>query len=119
MNKIIGVNVLAVNNIRYLGLIAFLTVLCACAHLPGSHERVWIDVRTPGEYAAGHLETAANIPHTQITDRIHEVVTDKNTEIHLYCGSGGRAEIARQALLEMGYTNVTNNGGYRDLVGNK
>ena len=105
-------------SIQCLVLVSLLAVLGACAHVPGSTEPVWIDVRTPGEYASGHLETAANIPHTQITDRIREVVTDKNTEIHLYCGSGGRAEIARQALLEMGYTNVTNDGGYRNLVGN-
>jgi phage shock protein E len=75
----------------------------------------WIDVRTPEEYAAGHLQGAVNIPFNEIAERIDEVTTDKNAEIHVYCASGGRSGIAREDLLELGYKNVINDGGYEDL----
>ncbi len=75
---------------------------------------VIIDVRTPSEYNTGHIEEAINIPHDMIAKRIEEVVKEKDTEIHLYCRSGRRAEIAKKTLESMGYTNVINKGGYLD-----
>jgi len=86
------------------------------AAMAGDAAPYWIDVRSPGEYATGHLDSAVNIPHREIADRIAEVTQDHAAEIHLYCASGGRAELARKALMDMGYTNVTNDGGYRNLV---
>ncbi len=80
--------------------------------LPAGH---WIDVRTPEEYAEGHVAGAKNIPHDTIAERIAEVTTDKNATIHVYCKSGRRAEKARETLLELGYKNVTNHGGYEDV----
>lgn len=77
----------------------------------------WIDVRTPQEYAGGHLDAASNIPYSEIAQRIAEVTTDRNAEINLYCRSGRRSGIAAGILLRMGYTNVHNRGGYRQLVG--
>lgn len=74
-----------------------------------------IDVRTPEEYAAGHLDGAANIPFDRIGEKITAVQPDKTAPVHLYCKSGRRAEAARQTLLKMGYTDVTNHGGYEDL----
>ena len=101
-------------------LVVFIAVLAlgSCAHQTAEKDAaVWIDVRSAAEYQSGYLENAYNIPHTEIAQRINEVVTDKEKEINLYCGSGGRAEIARKALADLGYTRVTNAGGYRDLVG--
>jgi len=98
----------------------FVTVmaLSPCVHSQEAWDAaVWIDVRTPGEFQTGHLDHAYNIPHTEIAKRISEVVTDKDRKINLYCASGGRAEIARKTLASMGYTQVTNAGGYKDLVG--
>ena len=83
---------------------------------PARQEAVWIDVRTPEEYAAGHLENAKNIPHDQIGQQIAAHVPNKNTPINLYCRSGRRAEAALTELKKAGYTNVTNHGGYEDLV---
>ena len=102
-------------------LVVFIAVLAlgSCAHQTADKDAaVWIDVRSAAEYQSGHLENASNIPHTEIAQRISEVVTDKNRKIYLYCGSGGRAELARKALADLGYTHVTNAGGYRDLVKN-
>ncbi|WP_297929410.1 rhodanese-like domain-containing protein [uncultured Aggregatibacter sp.] len=77
---------------------------------------VWIDVRSAEEFNAGHLQNAINIPHEQILDRIQAVSPDKDAPINLYCRSGRRAEVALNALKKAGYTNVTNHGGYEDLV---
>lgn len=40
----------------------------------------------------------------------------KNEPIHLYCRSGRRAEAALNELKKLGYSNVTNHGGYEDLI---
>ncbi len=76
-----------------------------------------IDVRTPGEYASGHIPGAININHTDIAARIEEafaqngVENTKDAEIVVYCRSGSRSGYARGVLESMGYTNVTNFGG--------
>ena len=77
---------------------------------------VWIDVRSAEEFNAGHLQDAVNIPHDQILERIHSVSPDKDAPVNLYCRSGRRAESALNELKKAGYTNVTNHGGYEDLV---
>lgn len=81
---------------------------------------IWIDVRTADEFWQGHLDTAVNIPHDVIASEIGALTTDKNAEIHLYCGTGRRAGMAQQTLKTLGYVNTENAGSYDDLkaVGN-
>lgn len=74
-----------------------------------------IDVRTPAEFAAGHIDGARPIPYEQIAAQIGALAPDKNASIVLYCHSGRRAGIAQQALLDLGYTHVVNAGGYAQL----
>jgi len=75
---------------------------------------VVIDVRTPEEFAAGHIEGAANVPYEQIGDRIAALAPGKDTPVVLYCKSGRRAGIALQTLRDMGYSKVENYGGFDD-----
>ena len=75
-------------------------------------DTVWLDVRSAEEYAAGHIAGAVNIPHTEITQRISELKLDQNTPIALYCKSGRRAGIALDALQQLGYSDLSNHGGY-------
>lgn len=89
-----------------------LGTLFAMAELPAN--AVWIDVRTPAEYDAGHLPGATLIPYDGIEKGIKALDLGKDTPIYLYCAAGGRAEKARQQLLRMEYTNVTNAGGLAD-----
>lgn len=77
-------------------------------------DAVWFDVRSPGEFATGHVEQASNIPHSKISSELPKLVADKNQKIYLYCRSGKRAGIAKAALEKLGYTNVENLGGYQD-----
>lgn len=91
--------------------------MASCAQIkPAKEAAVWIDVRTPREYARGHVDNAVNIPYQDIGKRITEVTSNKDRKIIVYCASGHRAGIARETLLKLGYTDVTNAGGYRDIV---
>ena len=65
---------------------------------------VVIDVRTPEEYAAGHIPGALNIPFDQVAQRISEV--DAPHGVALYCMVGPRARKGEAALLSAGYTSV-------------
>ena len=77
---------------------------------------VYVDVRTPEEYAGGHVEGAINIPHTEMGARHGELAEYADAEIVVYCRSGRRSGIAREILESEGFTNVTNGGGLSDLV---
>ena len=77
---------------------------------------VWIDVRAADEYASGHVPGALLIPHEQIATIIEDKVSDKNADIQLYCRSGRRADIARDVMLKMGYTRVTNHGSLENAL---
>jgi len=76
---------------------------------------LWIDVRSPPEYAAGHLAGAVNIPFDEIATRIREVTADKQQPIRLYCGVGVRAQMAKFSLEAQGFERVTNAGAYDRL----
>lgn len=67
-----------------------------------------IDVRTPEEYAEGHIENAANIDFRadNFEDRIGELDRDKTYVI--YCRSGVRSAGARDVMEELGFKEVYN-----------
>ena len=67
-----------------------------------------VDVRTPGEYARGHLENSVLIPLQQFQNRVGELEKYKNQPILLYCASGNRSTVASKILLNMKYKNVIN-----------
>jgi phage shock protein E len=60
-----------------------------------------LDVRTPQEYAEGHVPGAVNIPHDQLASRLAEVPRDQ--DVVLYCRSGRRAGLAADVLAAHGY----------------
>jgi phage shock protein E len=64
-----------------------------------------LDVRTPQEYAEGHVPGAVNVPHDQLASRLAEVPKDK--DVVLYCRSGRRAGIAADVLAANGYTRLS------------
>lgn len=77
-----------------------------------------LDVRSDEEFSEGHIEGARHIPHTEVASRIEEIRqwTDGKTDapIVVYCRAGRRAGIAKEALVEAGFTQVTNLGGMSD-----
>lgn len=67
---------------------------------------VILDVRTPEEYAAGHVPGAINIPYTHLPARISEVADAADKDIVVYCTIGVRAERGAQRLRENGFTRL-------------
>lgn len=83
----------------------------------GARTRVVIDVRTPVEYEAGHVNGAINIPYEQIAGGIRAVPgAGKELPILLYCRSGRRSAIAKATLEKLGYRRVLDGGGMAELV---
>jgi len=90
--------------------------LLAAASLAASAEQYLIDVRSPEEFAEAHADGAVNIPVDEVSQKISEITQDHDADIYVYCRSGRRAEAALTELKKAGYTNVTNHGGYEDLL---
>ncbi len=74
-----------------------------------------VDVRTPEEYAEGHLPEAVNIPFEQIAEAFAKQGIAKDTPVVVYCRSGRRSGIAKESLEKAGYQEVYNGGGYDSL----
>lgn len=123
---------------RVVGLLAVLGAvllasvsLAACSSSAGSVQTVgpqdWltqsqasgvtiVDVRTPAEYAAGHVQGAIDVDvraadFAQQLDKL-----DKNGTYVVYCHSGNRSTQATDAMAAAGFTHVYNlQGGIADL----
>lgn len=67
---------------------------------------VFLDVRTPEEFAAGHIPGAVNIPVQELATRMSEVPANKR--VYVYCRSGKRAAKASAMLARAGYHNIEN-----------
>lgn len=70
-----------------------------------------LDVRSPEEYAEGHVPGAINIPHDQLAARLAEISAHKNSDIVLYCRSGGRVGIAAGILQAAGFSKILHLAG--------
>ena len=78
---------------------------------------VILDVRTPEEYAAGHIPNAINIPNETIGASEISALPDKDQLILVYCRSGRRSKEAAQKLVSLGYTSIVEFGGILDWTG--
>ena len=87
-----------------------LLVTLALTTLSASAKNVVIDVRTPQEYASGHIAGALNIDHAEIAQEISKANVAKDDTVVLYCRSGNRSRIAQETLKKMGYLKVENYG---------
>ncbi|MER6738260.1 rhodanese-like domain-containing protein [Streptomyces puniciscabiei] len=76
------------------------------------HELTVIDVRTPGEYASGHLPGALNIPLDHIRRALPEIRHAAGRgDVLMVCASGARSENACKLLAEQGIPTATLAGG--------
>lgn len=77
----------------------------------------FVDVRTPEEYAGGHIDKAININYNapDFREKINEL--NKNTRYIVYCQSGARSAAASKVMLELGFKYINNMvGGINDWV---
>lgn len=89
----------------------------------------YLDVRTPEEWAAGHVAGSINIPvwskaggglapNPAFVEQVESQLPDKGAALVVGCKSGKRSEVACQALAGAGYTNLTNVlGGFDAWLG--
>ncbi len=77
-----------------------------------------IDVRTPEEYASGHIGNAVNYNILNKDTFIIQIQKlDKNQPVYLYCKIGGRSNRAANLLKEQGFKKIFDySGGYNDWV---
>lgn len=71
---------------------------------------ILLDVRSPEEYAAGHIENAVNLEYSKVASEIENLISDKAQPIIVYCSAAKRSAQALDALLKLGYSAVYNLG---------
>jgi metal-sulfur cluster biosynthetic enzyme/rhodanese-related sulfurtransferase len=69
-----------------------------------------LDVRTPAEFAAGHIPGAHLIPVDELEDRLGEL-PERDHAMLVTCAAGGRSTMACEVLAERGWTRMLNLAG--------
>jgi len=114
--------------VMYLLLLTFAFVSCEAQHKKGTEllppaqfekeitqdKGQLIDVRTPKEYMAGHLDGATNIHlyDQDFNERINKL--DKKKTVYVYCKAGGRSAEAVESLKMNGFVHVVELQGGTD-----
>lgn len=87
----------------------------------GADGAVFIDVRDSGDIAkTGTIKGAVRIPRgfmefaADEASPFHNAALSKGADLYLVCGAGGQAALCGKTLLDMGYSSVTNIGGFKD-----
>ena len=81
------------------------------AALDAGQVPILLDVRTAGEYAAGHVPGAVNLPIDELDARTRGLEPLKAGDVYLICQWGGRSARAAAALAGAGYHPVDVEGG--------
>ena len=76
------------------------------ARIEAGNAPVVLDVRSPQEFAEGHVPGAVNFPFMRARDRSIPVPASPDDEIVVYCAHGPRAWIAGAALRRRGFVRV-------------
>jgi len=79
--------------------------------MPAGERPYLLDVRTPSEFAAGHVPGAVNLPLDELRARLSEVPRDR--EIASYCQVGQRGYMATRILVQAGLLAVNIGGGFK------
>jgi phage shock protein E len=84
---------------------------CASAEPVGLSEgTIIIDVRTPAEFATGHLEGALNIDVQSPDFQAQISQLDPTQDYFVYCRSGNRSGQAMSQMSQLGFTSMINGG---------
>ncbi|SHK47257.1 rhodanese-like domain-containing protein [Hymenobacter psychrotolerans] len=76
---------------------------------------VMLDVRTPEEFATGHLKGARNLDFRApgFSEQVRQL--DKSKTYVLYCASGNRSGQSMTLMRQLGFGNLVNAGAFKDL----
>ena len=69
-------------------------------------ELVVLDVRTPAEFAAGHVPGARNVSHDLLSSQVPDLAELRDKQVVLYCRSGRRTLLAEETLRRAGFTKL-------------
>ena len=77
-----------------------------------------LDVRTPKEYAAGHLAGSVNVDvmSPDFQQKVQAMDLPASGPVYLYCRSGNRSGQAAKVLQQMGHAGAVNIGGFEPLA---
>ena len=77
-----------------------------------------VDIREPAEFGRGHIPGAVLIPRGLLEFELVKLLEQgarggapEDTDIVLYCGTGGRSALAAKSLDDMGFNNVKSMDG--------
>ena len=76
------------------------------AAIDSKEKAIILDVRDPGEFAAGHLPGAINISRGTLEMNVFGKIPDENAKIYVYCKTAGRSSLATKTLNDLGYKNA-------------
>lgn len=85
------------------------------AVLAAEKDVLFLDVRSPAEFAAGHVDGAVNIPVGDTT-AMAKLIGRPDRPVIVHCAVGGRAAQAVTALKAEGFTRLVNGGGYKAVA---
>jgi rhodanese-related sulfurtransferase len=77
----------------------------------GSDRLVILDVRTPEEFAAGHIPGAINLDYYLASFPSDLAALDRDAEYAVYCRSGNRSGETLSLMEELGFASVSHLGG--------
>jgi hydroxyacylglutathione hydrolase len=76
--------------------------------IPHDNRLEVIDVRKPGEYEAGHVKGATNVPLDTMRDTLTVAQIDDDNNLYIHCAGGYRSVIAASLLKRQGFHNLRN-----------
>jgi len=76
------------------------------AAIDKKEKAIYLDVRDPGEFSAGHLPGAINISRGTLEFNVFGKIPDQNAKIYVYCKTAGRSTLATKCLNDLGYKNA-------------
>ena len=74
-----------------------------------------VDVRPAADFQGGHFPGALSLPLDELGGRIAEL-GERDRPIVVYCKSGRRSAVAKLELEKVGFANVVNGGGLKDVL---
>lgn len=85
------------------------------AELAAEKDVLYLDVRSPAEFAVGHVDGAVNIPVGD-TAAMVKLIGRTDRPVIVHCAVGGRAAQAVSALKAEGFSRLVNGGGFKAVA---
>jgi rhodanese-related sulfurtransferase len=76
------------------------------AAIDKKEKAIYLDVRDPGEFSAGHLPGAVNVSRGTLEFNVFGKIPDQSAKIYVYCKTAGRSTLATKTLNDLGYKNA-------------